>query len=133
KSDSPQKPAIDPVMVEIQNHRTEIEKRMPALENSRDPLLSRFSSLLAGAATMPVAESKTKLAELDALSKDLAEVVEKEYAAADRGYFHQQAGVFAETKNKPTVGVEDFQRWMKEVKEPQYVRLDEKLDPRKSW
>src|SRR5204863_10068880 len=67
--------APDPLMVEIQNHRNEIENRLPALEGSRDPLLARFSSLLAGATTQPVAESNRRLAELDALSKGWAEAV----------------------------------------------------------
>src|SRR6266850_4322311 len=126
-------PPADPLIAEIQNHRSEIEKRIPVLEGSRDPLLARFASLLQPATTQPLVESNRRLAELDALSSELVIAVSKEYQSVDRGYFNQQAGVHQETKNKTSLAVEDFGRWLKEVKDPQYIRLDEKLDPRKGW
>jgi TPR repeat protein len=130
---TPALPRVDPILEEIQNHHSEIEKRIPALEGSRDPLLGRFASLVTPATTQPVGERNRQLAELDALSKELVEAVTKEYASIDRGYFNQQAAVHRETKNKSTLTVEEFQRWLKEVKDPQYIRLDEKVDPRKGW
>ncbi|HEV8606684.1 MAG TPA: Sel1-like repeat-containing protein kinase family protein [Tepidisphaeraceae bacterium] len=133
KPADPQPPAVDPLIAEIESHRSAIANRLPVLESSRDPLLARFASLLQPAATQSLADSNRRLIDLDNLSKELVTTLEKDYPTVDRVYFNQQAAVHQETKTKTTLAPEDFGRWLKEVKDPQFTRLDDKLDPRKTW
>jgi TPR repeat protein len=134
KADQPPRPPrVDPITTEIQAHRSEIDKRLSILEASRDPLLARFASLLESPPNESLPDSNRRLADLDNLSKDLAAAAEKDFPNVDRQQFIQEAKIHQDTKSKTTLIPDDFRSWLKEVKDPQFARLDAKLDPRKTW